>query len=81
MATCVLHNYLRTQKLKLVDVCGEDDDEEIDVPVDNQLLPLSSLRTRCTRQAFSTRQQFTDCFNSVSGSVEWQRRAVSRGKY
>lgn len=81
MATCVLHNYLRTQKLMQIESVGGDDDDEIDPPVENQLLPLSRSRIRCTNQAFLTRQKFTECFNSTSGSVEWQRKAVSRGQY
>lgn len=81
MATCVLHNYLRTQKVMAIESTGEDDDDEIDLPSDNQLLPLSRSRVRCTKNAFLTRQKFTECFNSASGSVEWQRKAVSRGQY
>lgn len=78
MATCVLHNYLRNQKVMQIE---GDDDDEMDPRVENQLLPLSRSRIRCTKQVFVTRQKFTECFNSTTGSVEWQRKVVSRGKY
>lgn len=79
-ATTVLHNYLRTKVLSGA-IPTEEDNELINNPAENNFAPLAQNRIRSSRQAFQIRERFKNCFNSAQGSVEWQRRAVERGKY
>lgn len=80
LATIVLHNYLRTEILSNGNT-QEEDDEIVDNFNKTYFVPLAQNRNRSSTEAFSIREKFTDCFNSVEGSVEWQRRAVERGKF
>lgn len=82
-AACILHNYLRTEKIAGVTEGneGNEEDDEIDILSEDQLLPLNATRIRYTRQAFMVRQRFTEYFNSSVGSVDWQRKAVNRGQF
>lgn len=76
MASCVLHNYLRTKSM------GQNIDEDIEnLPHPQQLVPLPRSRGRISKRAFEIREQFTDYFNSVEGRVTWQKHSVQRGAY
>lgn len=79
-ATTVLHNYLRTKVLAGI-IPEDEDDELLKSAESNNFLPLSHNRIRASNEAFQIRERFKKCFNSVDGSVEWQRRCVERGKY
>ncbi|XP_055616627.1 putative nuclease HARBI1 isoform X2 [Toxorhynchites rutilus septentrionalis] len=76
MASCVLHNYLRTKSNTRT-----MDEEYENLPNFQQLLPLPRLRGRVSKRAFEIRDQFTDYFNSVEGRVTWQNHSVQRGAY
>lgn len=78
-ATCILHNYLRTENIMASDLGGEEEDFE---PLStNQLLSPAPIRCRSTNEAFLTRERFNDYFNSPEGSVQWQYAAIRRGQY
>lgn len=80
MASCILHNYLRTKSIT------RNIDEDLDLENENlpnfqQLLPLPRVRVRVSKRAFEIEDQFTDYFNSVEGRVTWQNHSVQRGAY
>ncbi|XP_060871321.1 uncharacterized protein LOC132945564 [Metopolophium dirhodum] len=80
LATIVLHNYLRTDILSNSSI--QDEDDEIAYSFDkSNFSSLAPNRSRSSNEAFSIRQNFTECFNSNYGSVDWQRRAVQRGQF
>jgi len=80
LATIVLHNYLRTDILSNSSI--QDEDDEIAYSFDeSNFSSLAPNRSRSSNEAFSIRQNFTKCFNSNYGSVDWQRRAVQRRQF
>lgn len=80
LATVVLHNYLRSESIS--NGTNQEEDEAMLTNQSESLFnDLPPNGNRCTTEAFSIRQKFTECFNSAAGSVEWQRRAVERGQF
>lgn len=80
LATIVLHNYLRTDILSNAGI--QDEYDEIAYSFDeSNFSSLAPNRSRSSNEAFSIRQNFTECFNSNYGFVDWQRRAVQRGQF
>ncbi|XP_049772304.1 uncharacterized protein LOC126157015 [Schistocerca cancellata] len=77
-ATCVLHNYLRTDNITSNDLAEEDDMAPLST---NQLMSPAPSRCRNESEAFLTREKFNECFNSPEGSVQWQYAAIKRGQY
>lgn len=76
MASCVLHNYLRTKTV------AQNTEEDLEIlPNIQQLVPLARSRGRTSKKAFEIRDQFTDYFNSVEGRVTWQKHSVQNGAY
>jgi len=79
LATIVLHNYLRAD---ISNASIQDEDDEIAYNFDeSNFSSLVSNRSRSSNEAFSIRQNFTECFNSNYGTVDWQSRAVQRGQF
>lgn len=78
-ATCCLHNYLKLDSPALLADIIEDEGASPD-PTDAALQNLRSTGGRFSGTAYKVREQFKDYFNSPSGSVEWQLRAVQQGR-
>ncbi|KAL4103862.1 hypothetical protein QTP88_019197 [Uroleucon formosanum] len=73
LAKIVLHNYLRTDILSNASI--QDEDDEIAYSFDeSNFSSLAPNRSKSSNEAFSIRQNFTECFNSNYGSVDWQRK-------
>jgi len=77
-AACVMHNYLRRNSTIITE--NEEDEVIENFPTD-QLLPLSRNPSRCVKKAFLVRQKFTEYFNSIDGSVNWQDERIAQGQY
>lgn len=69
LATIVLHNYLRTDILSNAST-EEEDDKIVNNFNENNFSCLAPNRNRSSNEAFSIRQNFTECFNSNDGSVD-----------
>lgn len=77
-ATCVLHNIISNNGNNNTEDDAENDLNDV---YDSQLISLAANRTRSTNKAFLIRENFKKYFNSQLGSVEWQERAVQRGRF
>ena len=64
-ATCILHNYLRDQRIGLSDMGSS-------VNVRSNLTKIPNQGGSAHQSAFEVREKFKQFFNSPSGSVPWQ---------
>ena len=77
MTACCLHNMLRDAYLEKDCVCFFGNPQLDNMPTEN-LIPIRAGGGFGNLEGFSTRDRFTDYFNSLDGSVSWQRNHVTR---
>ncbi|KAJ8970228.1 hypothetical protein NQ314_001319 [Rhamnusium bicolor] len=75
MATCVLHNYLTE------DACyWTEDENEVSHTATQTFHNLQGIGGNSAQEALEIRERFKNYFTSENGSVDWQLKAVRRGR-
>lgn len=79
LATCVLHNFLKTYSMTILSEVMEDE-AATSSPQNSALSNLMHVGGAFDGNSYLTREKFKNYFSSPNGSVEWQVRAVQQGK-
>lgn len=74
MASCILHNLMRNEKITTPFESTFGNVDTINMPTRN-LISISNIIGRPNADGASIRQKFTDYFNGI-GAVEWQENMV-----
>lgn len=75
LASCVLHNMMRDQKIPSPSESAFDNTDNITLPTEN-LIGISHTMGRPTGEGSSIREKFKEYFNGV-GAVSWQQNMIS----
>ncbi|KAF0713191.1 protein ALP1-like [Aphis craccivora] len=75
LATCVLHNFLKTNSMTILSEVMEDD-AATSSPQNSAFHNLMHVGGSFAGISYLTREKFKNYFSSSNGSVEWQVRAV-----
>ncbi|XP_068082944.1 uncharacterized protein [Anabrus simplex] len=70
LTTCILHNYLRYDRLHLMESAPSNEETA------SALTNLPRLCANAQQAAFNTREKFKTYFNSPAGSVPWQNDRI-----
>lgn len=75
LASCILHNMMRDEKIKSPSESTFDNTDNIALPTEN-LIAISNAIGRPTSEGAAVREKFKDYFNG-EGAVHWQQNMIS----
>lgn len=74
LASCILHNMMREEKIPSPSEAHFDDNENVQLPTQN-LIAISNSMGRPTSEGAVIRDKFKEYFNGV-GAVDWQQNMI-----
>lgn len=74
LASCILHNFMRDEKISCPSERAFDNTDDITLPTEN-LLPIANAIGRPTNEGTQIRDSFKEYFNGV-GAVYWQENMI-----